>query len=465
MKQQKRKLVIAIVVLSVILAGLLLVAVQMDQPDPTVPSGTTVPSTQTTPTTLPTTQPTQPSTAPPTEPPTQPPIVKESTASIGAVGDILMHGDVIKSGKIGSSYNYSSIFTHFASYVSALDYAVANMEGTLCGTDNGYSYGGYPNFNAPDAIAASLKDAGFDMLLTANNHSYDTRSVGFHRTQEVIANLGLAHTGTVTSAEDDNFIVADLNGIRIGMICYTYNTGVNDKTGTVGLNTIPLSAGDEPLINSFDYKNLDSFYQELSGQLAEMELAGAEATVLFIHWGDEYKLTPNATQKEMAQKLCDLGIDVIFGGHAHVVEPMELLTSTLDESHKTVCLYSMGNAVSNQRQGLISSIRTAHTEDGVLMSVRFAKYSDGTVIVEAVELLPIWVNMHYTDTAKIYPILPLDKNVADWQEAFGLTSSQLTKAQASYDRTMAIVGDGLTQVQTWCADNQAAVETALGVSK
>lgn len=465
MRKNSRGLVTATIVLSLILAGLLIFAstLQSTPPGGTTPStGSTPPgTTQSVPSTAPSTNPT---TAPTTQP-TQPPIVKESTATIGAVGDILMHGDVIKSGKIGSSYDYSSIFSHFSSYVSALDYAVANMEGTLCGTDNGYSYGGYPNFNAPDAIAEALKDAGFDMLLTANNHSYDTRSVGFHRTQEVIASLGLAHTGTVTSAEDDNFIVADVNGIRIGMICYTYNTGVNDKTGTVGLNTIPLSAGDEPLVNSFDYQNLDSFYQELSGQLEEMELAGAEATVLFIHWGDEYKLTPNATQKKMAQKLCDLGIDVIFGGHAHVVEPMELLQSTVDETHQTVCLYSMGNAVSNQRQGLISSISTAHTEDGVLMSVRFAKYSDGTVIVEAVELLPIWVNMHYTDTAKIYPILPLDQNAADWQDAFGLTSSQLKKAQASYDRTMAIVGDGLTQVQTWCADHQAAIELELGVQK
>lgn len=461
MRKNSRGLVTAIIVLSVILAALLLFSATMDgqQPAPTQPTGgstasTTVPSTGSTsePTTVPTTV------------PTQPPIVKESTATIGSVGDILMHGDVIKSGRLSDgTYNYDSIFTYFASYIRDLDYAVANMEGTLCGTDNGYSYGGYPNFNAPDAIAQALKDSGFDMLLTANNHSYDTRSVGFHRTQEVIAGLGLAHTGTVTSVEDDNFIVADVNGIQVGMICYTYSTGINATTGTISLNTIPLSAEDEPLINSFDYQDLDSFYQKLAGELNEMKLAGAEATVLFIHWGDEYRLQPNAIQKEMAQKLCDLGIDVIFGGHSHVVEPMELLTSTVDENHKTVCLYSMGNALSNQRQGLISSISTAHTEDGLMMSVTFAKYSDGTVIVEAVELLPTWVNMHYTDTAKIYPILPLDASLPDWQSAFGLTDSQLTKAQNSYDRTMAIVGEGLAQVQTWCADQQAAAEAALGI--
>lgn len=463
MRKNTRGLVAAIVILSLVLAGLLVFAATLHdaQPDPTLQTGAPTGTTGTTGTVPSTGEPT----TVPTTVPTEPPIVKESTATIGSVGDILMHGDVIKSGKVDGGYNYDNIFSHFTSYIQDLDYAIANMEGTLCSDDNGYSYGGYPNFNAPDAIAEALKNAGFDMLLTANNHSYDTRSVGFHRTQEVIANLGLAHTGTVSSVEDDNYIVAEVNGIRIGMICYTYNTGVNGTTGTTSLNTIPVSAEDEPLINSFDYTDLDSFYAKLGGELEEMELAGAEATVLFIHWGDEYKLQPNATQKAMAQKLCDMGIDVIFGGHSHVVEPMELLQSTVDENHKTVCLYSLGNSVSNQRLGLISSINTAHTEDGLLMSVTFAKYSDGTVLVEAVELLPTWVNMHYTDTAKIYPILPLDENVADWQTAFGLTDSQLTKAQASFDRTMEIVGEGLTQVQTWCAEHQAAVEAELGVQK
>ena len=482
MRKRNRGLIAAIIVLSLALSGLILFAVTLRQAqaDPTEPmlqdstpadpSQDTTPVPSTAPSTLPSTAPTtEPATEPTTEPttvPTEPPVVKVSTATLGATGDILMHGPVINSGLTGNgSYDYSSIFTYFTSYVSGLDYAVANMEGTLAGTENGYGYSGYPNFNAPDAIAEGLKNAGFDMLLTANNHSYDTRSAGFHRTQEVIDHLGMAHTGTVTSQEEDNFIVADVNGIQIGMICYTYNTGISDKTGTSTLNDIPLSEADNSLVNSFDYEDLESFYAKLSGQLEEMELAGAEALVMFIHWGDEYRLSPNSYQKQIAQKLCDLGIDVIIGGHSHVVQPMELLTSTTDEAHKTVCLYSLGNAVSNQRQGLISSISTAHTEDGLLMSVRFAKYSDGTVLVEAVELLPTWVNMYYSDSSRVYQILPLDTAITDWKSAFSLTDSQLTKAQASYDRTMALVSEGLADANAWLSSRQAAIEATLGVNQ
>ena len=69
-----------------------------------------------------------------------------------------------------------------------------------------------------------------------------------------------------------------------------------------------------------------------------MEAEGADASVIYLHWGEEYRLNPTEDQRRMAQKLCDLGVDVIIGSHPHVAEPVELLTSGLDESHKTVCL-------------------------------------------------------------------------------------------------------------------------------
>lgn len=467
MKRNTRSLILTIVVLAVILAGLLAVAGSLSgaPDDPTMQD---TPSTGGSTTTSPSTQnPTDPSTEPSTAPstaPTEPPIIKESTATIGAVGDILMHGDVIKSGYNSSdgSYDYNDIFTWFTSYISELDYAIANMEGTMCSDDNGYSYGGYPAFNCPDDIADALKNAGFDMMLTANNHTYDTRSKGFFRTQEVLADRGFDHTGTVASAEDDNYIIKEINGIRIGMICYTYNTGV-DSDGSISLNTIPLTQANSQLVNSFNYSELDVFYDKLSGELEEMELAGAEATVLFIHWGDEYKLSPNSKQTSMAQELCDLGIDVIIGGHPHVVQPMELLTSTEDPDHKTVCLYSLGNALSNQRLGLISSCKTAHTEDGLLMSVTFAKYSDGTVVLESVNVLPTWVSKTTAGNDIDYEIFPLDKSISDWKSAFDLTDSELSQCKDSFDRTMDLVGEGLAEINNWCTDHQAAVEAALGV--
>ena len=191
------------------------------------------------------------------------------------------------------------------------------------------------------------------------------------------------------------------------------------------------------------------FTRDLGEDIEDMRADGAEAIVLYIHWGEEYQLKQNKQQEAMAQAACDLGVDVIVGGHPHVIQPIDLLTSQEDPEHKTVCLYSTGNAVSNQRLGNISYVKTAHTEDGILFSFSFAKYSDGTVRVEDVEALPLWVDMHSRTGKTVYDILPLDKNIQDWKTALELTSGALAKAEDSYDRTMAIVGEGLEEVRAY----------------
>ncbi len=426
-----------------------------------------VPSTGTT--TLPaSSQTTQPTTTQTTQTtaPTEPPVVKLSTATISNTGDMLMHMRVVHTAAIdeNGNYDFANSFRYFTDYVSRADLAVTNLETTLAGLDNGYGYSGYPMFNCPDGIASSLQNAGFDLLLTANNHTYDTGTVGFHRTQQVLQGLNFDYLGTVPNGETPLWQVKEINGIQIGMVCYTYQTGSPDR---VALNGIPMNAVDGGLIGTFSYSYLDAFYQEMQANIAAMEAAGAEAVVLYIHWGDEYYLTQNSYQDGIAQAMCDLGVDVIVGGHPHVVQPMELLSSNTDPDHKTVCLYSMGNAISNQRQEHMEGWPpTAHTEDGVLFSFTFAKYSDGTVILETAEILPLWVNFYYDPAIgrEVYQILPLDTDIENWQKAFALTDQGYVDTQDSYDRTMEIVGEGLQQVQDYLARLVEKTETDLGIA-
>ena len=403
--------------------------------------------------------PQQEETEPPTETTVPTPVPEHvvSTATILSTGDILMHKPVIDVNYKSGSYDFESIFRYITEDVTAADYAVANLETTLAGTTNGYQYSGYPNFNCPDEIVDAAKDAGFDMLLNGNNHSYDTSSVGMHRTIEIIRDRELDHIGFVDKDEEKRYLVKEINGINIGMICYTYET--DNRADVVALNGLPLKADDKNLVNAFDYNALDTFYAELEGYLADMEADGAEATMLYIHWGDEYQLKQNANQTKIAQKICDLGVDVIVGGHPHVVQPMDLLESTVDPDHKTVCLYSMGNAVSNQRQGNLTAISTAHTEDGVLFSVTFSKYSDGTVYVESTDLLPVWVYRRTDGTGNEYNMLPLHIDEADgWMEDFNMKEHTVTAAKNSHARTMAIVQEGLTECQTWLQESYEARE-------
>lgn len=394
-----------------------------------------------------------------TEPPTTAPPVPEhvvSTATISSQGDLLMHKPVFDTCRQkDGSYDFESIFRYLKDTVSGFDYAAVNLETTFGG--DGYIYQGNPHFNCPDALVDSVVDAGFDMLLTANNHCGDTTAAGIKRTVEVVRGAGLEALGTMSNKDESKYSVIDVNDIKIGMLCYTYATGVTGD-GRPALNG-NAHLGEAGLVNYFMESNLDKFYTEVQQHLNAMEADGAEATMLFIHWGIEYQTKENAKQNAIAQKLCDLGVDVIVGGHPHVVQPVELLTSTVDESHKTVCIYSLGNAVSNQRTGISNLFPAGYTEDGALFTVTFEKYSDGTVYLAGTDVIPTWVNMHQNNGPKQYNILPLLKDQeAQWQTLYELTDHNYTSCQRSYDRTMGIVGEGLAECQQYLQSQKLARE-------
>lgn len=367
--------------------------------------------------------------------PAEPEVI--ATASVGVTGDILMHKPVIDSATVtNGEYDFNAIFTYIQDYYKEFDFMVANLETTLGGTAAG-EYSGNPYFNCPDGIVDALKNAGVDMLLTANNHTYDTGANGFIRTQQVIKEKGLLHLGTKEAVADPSYIIQDINGIKVGMLCYTYETG-DTANGEKSLNFVTVSKEHGPLLSSFDYNDIQSFYTEVQTSLNAMKAAGAEVSMLYIHWGDEYQLTQNATQQSIAQQLCEIGVDVIVGGHPHVVQPFDTLTSST--GHETYCIYSLGNAVSNQRRELMSSSPNGHTEDGMVFGVEFTEWSDGTVEVSGISILPTWVNKQANGNSYAYTIIPLDVELASWED-FDIQYANYT--YGSYERTMAVVGTGL----------------------
>lgn len=382
-------------------------------------------------------------------------ITVTSRATIASQGDLLMHATIFGEKWDGNcyvgdgKYNFDSLFQYISPYTSKADFMVANLETTLGG--DSFPYQGNPSFNCPDALLDSLTGAGYDMLLTANNHCYDTVMTGLKRTVEQVRKAGMTAVGTRLSSDEPRYAVVDVNGIQLGITCYTY-TMVMDA-GKPRLNNN--SQVEQPeLVNYFSTENLPAFYSELESVCQQMKQDGAQATIVYIHWGTEYETTEDATQRAMAQKICDMGVDVIIGGHPHVVQPMDLLSSTTDPEHKTICIYSLGNAVSNQRIEEMN-LKTGHTEDGVMFSVTLEGYSDGTVKVAEVDVLPTWVNKFTNANWKYeYNILPLDKEQQDqWTTQFNLTQEQYTNACKSYGRTMEILTPGLTKCQTYLSQS------------
>ena len=131
----------------------------------------------------------------------------------------------------------------------------------------------------------------------------------------------------------------------------------------------------------------------------------------------------------------------------------------MDPDHKTVCIYSLGNAVSNQRTGVSTLFPAGYTEDGALFTVTFEKYSDGKVYVLDADVIPTWVNMHSNKGTREYNILPLiSGSESQWQSWFELTDNQFLSCQKSFARTMGIVGEGLETCQTYLAEAKEARE-------
>lgn len=386
--------------------------------------------------------------------PTQPqPETVAKVATIAAQGDMLMHGGLFNDNSVNkldnSTWEFSSIFRYLAPYTKGYDYALANLETTFGGDE--FPYQGWPLFNVPDALATAMTAAGYDMLLTSNNHCYDTVMTGLKRSLEVARAAGLETLGTRLNDQEPRYLVREINGIPIGLVSYTYTTSMNKDKPQLNGNS-PVS--EPALVNYFAYDNLNAFYQEMEQLLADMKAAGAKATVLFIHWGQEYQLVQDDYQNKIAQTMCNLGVDVIVGGHPHVVQPMTLLTAADDPSRKTVCIFSLGNAVSNQRIEEMN-LKTGHTEDGVVFSMTFEEYTDGEVYLAEIAVLPTWVNLHRKNGGNEYNILPLEDGKREsWQSSFSLTDEELRDCEQSWKRTMDLLSPGLEQVQQWLAQQK-----------
>lgn len=366
-----------------------------------------------------------------------------TTATILSSGDVILHSPFLSTGVYKTAdggYDYSAIFNYIKSEYEAADFSITNLELTI--SDGNYS--GYPLFRSPANIATVLKQSSIDMCLLANNHIYDNTDRGLTLTMDALDANGLLYTGVQRTTTDKTYHIQDINGIKVGIFNYVYETGEYNPSRVL-INGNHVSSASADLINSFHYQNLDAMYSEIETGLKEMEDAGVEYTIAYIHWGTEYQTTENTQQNQIAQKLCDMGINALIGGHPHVVQPVDLLTSTSGD-HQMVCVYSMGNHLSNQNRRFMDSMPTGHTEDGLMVKLTLEKTDDEPVVLKAADFIPTWVYYTRRTGGPEYFILPLgnrDQIVAD-TAGFGDAAAGIDE---SLSRTNAIIGEGVGKIQ------------------
>ena len=347
---------------------------------------------------------------------------KPAKATILSSGDYLIHKMILDSVRTGSGYDFDSIFTNVKDEITAADYAICNFEFTITETGN-FSF--YPHFKLPPETADALKNAGFDFLVTANNHSGDDREDGIYRTVKILRQKGFKTTGTFETPDEKKYSVVDVNGIKVGIVNYTF--GTIDDQGRKALNgNYALDANASQCINVFQNEKLPQLYSELEQITADMKKDGAEAYIAYMHWGNEFQLQQTTTQQEIAQKLCDLGYNAIIGGHPHVIQPAAVLTGS--NGNKTFCIYSTGNMVSNQRREYMSASPNGYTEDAIFVYTTFERDNEGNVKLASVDYTPLWMN-------KSGSSYKLESCKGD-----NLTASQ----QSSKNRTDGLVAEGFS---------------------
>jgi len=388
-------------------------------------------------------------TVPVTTPPPEP--ITYTDVTLLSAGDIMFHGRNVQAGydRASGTYSFTEVFQYLSPIVSRYDYAVANLETTFSGAASGYTDTWSISFNTPDEGLDAIRDCGFDMMLFANNHTNDRRLAGLTRTVTKVREKEMDLIGASDVKDGQMWQVVDVKGTKIGMLNYT-NDGSWSENAKGTLNGSPL--GDSVgYVNVFYLAELDAFYRKVEQDIAAMKAAGAELTVCYIHWGPEYAVEPRKNTKQIAQTLCDLGVDAIIGSHPHVVQPMEVLTNSADPSRKTVCFYSLGNLISNQNRKSLSEADCygndpKNTENGLMVALTVRKYSTGQTLIVSAEAIPTWVH-RYDDTTtwqREYRIIPLESALTAPKD-YGLEDSSfgVTHATASLAYTKALLAEDL----------------------
>ena len=303
-------------------------------------------------------------------------------------GDIMQHEAQLKMARQSNGeYSFSYCFRHIKEFVRSADISVANLETTI--GKSGYS--GYPSFCAPDSFLHAVKDAGFKVLLFANNHCMDKGKRGALHTLDMLDSLQIAHCGVYRNAkerEERYPLIVEEKGVRVAILNYTYSTNGREIPSPMVVNLIDK--------------------ETIARDIQSAREKRADAIIACMHWGDEYVSLPPQRVKELGDWLIEQGVDHIIGNHPHVVQPLEIRESSTTPDRNVVA-YSTGNLVSNM------SLR--RTDGGMMIAMKLMKILNYTRPRD-VRYLLTWIAPKSEDGKRDFTIYPAATTEIDgWEYA------------------------------------------------
>ncbi len=292
-------------------------------------------------------------------------------------GDLMQHQGQINAARTPAGYNYSDCFKYVKEEINRADIAIGNLEVTL----GGKPYRGYPAFSAPDEYLSAIREAGFDVLITANNHCLDRGKKGLERTILMLDSLQIPHAGTYKDAEmrEQRYpLLLEKNGFRIALLNYTY--------GTNGIKVTP------PNVVNYIDKEI------IAHDIATAKASHPDVIIACMHWGEEYQSLPNKEQTALTDWLLQQGVTHIIGSHPHVVQPIELRTDSISGNQHAVA-YSLGNFISN--------MSTRRTDGGLLLKLELQKDSIATHVANCSYSL-VWTSRPVLSRKRNYRLYPIN---------------------------------------------------------
>ena len=289
--------------------------------------------------------------------------------TIRCVGDFVIHEEVFKSAymKGDKAYDFTEMLEDIAPSLKKATLTVANVDGVMQG-DAKHKYSGYPVFNTPPELIESLLGSGVGMITLANNHALDFYFDGLKATMGNCDRYGIDHIGGARSrAERDAPAIRELDGIKVGFLNYTESLNGKEKYA-------------EKSATAYGVIRLDQAH--IKKDIANLRSNGAEAVIVFVHWGTQYSATPDSNQKRYARIMAEAGADAIIGAHPHVVQPAVWISAPEGGTAggRCLCAYSLGN--------FLAGSRTEDRDTGVIFEFTIERAADGRCAVRDPKFIP-----------------------------------------------------------------------------
>ena len=352
---------------------------------------------------------------------------KEETykVSMVMVGDNLIHSSIYNEANRNANYDgydFKPMITMIKDKVKGYDLAYYNQETILGGSEIGLS--DYPTFNSPYEAGDAMLDAGFNIVSLATNHTIDRGEKAVLNSCEYWETKSDVLTaGSYCSEEDRNEVkVMEKNNITYTMLNYTYGT-----------NGIAIPSGKDYLVNVWpmdynaDYGVGYEAFKETVREDIERVRDKVDVLIVAMHWGVEYTHTPTKYQKDAAEFLASLGVDIVIGTHPHVVQPVEWIDDT-------IVFYSLGNFISAQEQsdnynkmvGLMSSLDITKTVKGDDVDIKIDNINNELIFT-------------YYQGYRNFKVIPFSEINSTYLPTYESVYDKYSEVVKMYDDTMPVV--------------------------